>query len=233
MIVPSVDVSGGRARDGAAASAAARRWVEQGARELHLVDLDAVPDGVARNETVLAAAAREAGVACRLAGGVSDLARAEAALAAGFSGVVFGSAVFGDHALLRRIASLGPCATVAIEAREARLAPRGGVPELAARASGSAVASAVRAAVEAGVGALYLVDITADGALAGPPLALIGHVRAVLADVAANVPVHAGGGVRDVADLTALARAGAASAVVGRALAEGRFTLAEAVAALD
>lgn len=232
VIVPSVDVRAGRATFGGLdPEALAWRFVRDGADELHLVDLDAAEHGEPRNQAVLERIARRAGVPCRLAGGLSGLARAQDALERGFAGVLFSSAVFGDAALLRRIAALGDRAIVEIESRDGVLAPRGGDPSLVASAAGREAVSAALDAAVAGIGALYVIDLGAEGALRGPALTLLDRLRAALSRDGQTVALHTGGGVRDLADIAALALAGAESVVVGRALAEGRFTLAEAKAA--
>ena len=240
VIVPSVDVRGGRVafRSGTAADtdprALAASFVAAGADELHLVDLDGAERGEYLNFELLSAIATAAGIPCRLAGGLASLDRAAAALAAGFSGVLFSSAVLGDDALVAqigRIAALSEGAIVEIESRDGRLAPRGGAPELVARALGRDSVAAALGAVDAGVRSLYVIDLAAEGAAGGPALGLLRTIRDALGHRADDVALHTGGGVRDLADLTALARAGAASAVLGRALAAGRFTIAEAKAA--
>ena len=234
VIVPSVDVRGGRvAYRGAvgsdiAPSGLATRYVREGAEELHLVDLDGAERGDYANADLLADIARAARVPCRLAGGISSLAKAEDAIAAGFAGVLFSSAVFGDDRLLRRIARLGDRAIVEIEADHGALAPRGGDADLIRRASGRDAAEAAEIAALRGIRALYVVDTSADGRLGGPPLVLMERLRA---KIGAETAIHTGGGVRDVDDVRALARWGAASVVIGRAFLEGRFTLAEAKAA--
>jgi len=234
VIVPSVDVRGGRvAYRGAVGSDItpsdlATRYVREGAEELHLVDLDGAERGDYANADLLADIARAARVPCRLAGGISSLAKAEDAIAAGFAGVLFSSAVFGDDTLLRRIARLGDRAIVEIEADHGALAPRGGDADLIRRASGRDAAEAAEIAALRGIRALYVVDTSADGRLGGPPLVLMERLRA---KIGAETAIHTGGGVRDVDDVRALARWGAASVVIGRAFLEGRFTLAEAKAA--
>jgi phosphoribosylformimino-5-aminoimidazole carboxamide ribotide isomerase len=234
VIVPSVDVRAGRVayRGGAGVdikpTELASRYLREGADELHLVDLDGAERGEYANAEALAEIARGAAVPCRLAGGISSLAKAEDAIAAGFAGVLFSSAVFGDDSLLRRIARLGARAIVEIEAKDGALAPRGGEPELARRASGRGAIEAAEIAALRGVRALYVVDTSADGRLGGPPLLLMERLRA---KIGREVALHTGGGVRDLGDVRALARWGAASVVIGRALLEGRFTLAEAKAA--
>ena len=238
MIVPSVDIRGGRVvfRGGIGAEVhpreLARRFVSDGADELHLVDLDGAERGLFANRALLAEIARESGIPCRLAGGIADIALAEQVIGTdGFAGVLFSSAVFGDDALLPRIAALGRGAIVEIEARHGVLAPRSGNGELTGRAAGRDAARAAGAAVTAGVRDLYVIDVSTDGALGGPPLALLERIRASLGPAATGVRFHTGGGVRSLDDLRALARWGAASAVVGRAIADGRFTVAEAKAA--
>ncbi len=224
VIVPSVDVRGGRLGDGSEQSVAARarELVAEGAVELHLVDLDGAETGMFLNLELLAEVAREVGVPCRLAGGVSRIDDARRAIDRGFAGVLFSSAVFGDDELLRDIASFGDRAIVEIEARAGFLAPRGGETRLVTVATGRGALASARAAQLAGVRALYLIDLTSEAQLAGPPLALVDTVRAV---VGQRVALHAGGGVRDLDDVRALATRGVASVVIGRALAEKRFTI--------
>ena len=227
MIVPSVDVRGGRLGDGSEqpVAARARDLVADGAEELHLVDLDAAESGLFLNLEVLAEVARAAGVPCRLAGGLSRVDDARSAIDRGFAGVLFSSAVFGDDDLLRDAASLGDRAIVEIEAHAGFLAPRGGDARLVTVATGRGALAAARAAQLAGVRALYVIDLTSEARPAGPPLALVDAVRAV---VGHQVALHAGGGVRDLDDIRALASRGVASVVIGRALREKRFTIREA-----
>lgn len=234
VIVPSVDVRGGRVafRSGAAIDVEPRElaaaFVAEGADELHLVDLDGAERGDYANLPLLSAIARESGVPCRLAGGLASLDRATAALNAGFAGVLFCSAVFGDDALLRSIATISDRAIVEIESRDGGLAPRGGGVELIRRAIGRDSVEAALAAVDAGVRSLYVIDLTTDGGTGGPALALLQRIRDALGARAGAVALHTGGGVRDLNDVTAVARSGAASVVLGRALAARRFTIAEA-----
>jgi phosphoribosylformimino-5-aminoimidazole carboxamide ribotide isomerase len=230
VIVPSLDVRGGQLVDGGSdrAEMRARELVAEGAQELHLVDLDAAERGTVEHLDRLASLARVARVPCRLAGGIVRLDDAERAIARGFAGVLFSSAVFGDDDLLRELAALGDRGIVEIEARDGFLEPRGGDATLVAVATGRGALASARAAQLAGVTNLYLIDLSAEGRLAGPPFDLIDSVRAV---VGAKVALHAGGGVRGLDDIRALASRGVASVVIGRALAEHRFSVRDAMRA--
>ncbi len=237
MIVPSIDVSAGRVRwrSGAALDVEPRElaaaFVADGADELHLVDLDGAERGEYVNLPLLRDIARASGVPCRLAGGLASLERAQAALADGFAGVLFSSAVFGDDELLPAIAALGDRAIVEIESKEGGLSPRGGGADLVSHAVGRDSVDSAVAAATAGIRGIYVVELSMEGGFGGPPLVLLEQIRQALGARASSVALHTGGGVRDLADVTALARFGVASVVMGRALAARRFTLAEAKAA--
>ena len=233
VIVPSVDVRGGKVayRGGMGADidprALAARYVAAGADELHLVDLDGAERGEFANFALLADIAKASGARCRLAGGIAGVEQAHAARAAGFDGVLFSSAVFGDQTTLRRCAR-GEGAIIEIEARDGKLAPRGGPAELLLLARGMDAQLAAETAALRGARSLYVIDLSTDGRLGGPPLVLLEQLRRATGGA---VSFHTGGGVRDLNDIRALAEWGAASVVVGRAFLEGTFSVAEAKAA--
>jgi phosphoribosylformimino-5-aminoimidazole carboxamide ribotide isomerase len=227
VIVPSLDVRARRLADGSAGAVAdrARELVAEGAAELHLVDLDAAETGIFANAEVLGEAARASGVPCRLAGGVWRIQDAHDAVSRGFAGVLFSSAVFGDDELLREVARLDDRAIVEVEARDGFLFPRGGDPGLVGVATGRGALASARAAHAAGIRSLYVIDLGTEGRLGGPPLALLDAIRGV---VGPRLALHAGGGVRDLDDVRALASRGVTSVTIGRALRDGRFSIRDA-----
>jgi phosphoribosylformimino-5-aminoimidazole carboxamide ribotide isomerase len=233
VIVPSIDVRFGHvAYRGVqiryTPSELAERYIADGAEELHLVDRDMAERGDPANLALLAAIARRSKVPCRIAGGIASVVFAKEALDAGFAGVLFSSAVFGDEDVLAQIGRLGRSAIVEIEARDGWLAPRGGAPGLVEAARGRGARAAARAAAVAGVADLYVIDLTTEGALAGPALDLLEDLRSSLGDLAPRIRFHTGGGIGSKEDVTRLARWGVASAVIGRAFLEGTLALAEA-----
>jgi len=178
--------------------------------ELYVADLDAIAGRAAHRETI-AALAREARV--MVDAGVTDVAEVARLLALGVERVVIGTETLADERALERLRAALPGAplVLSLDLREGRvLSPqpelqRLGAPEALARLGGS------------GVGEAIVLDLARVGSGAGPDVALIAELRAAFADL----ELLAGGGVRDAADVRALAAAGAAGALVGTALHRG------------
>lgn len=208
--------------------AVAHAFAAAGAEWLHVVDLDAARSGEPANLAKIEAIA--AAVPCRVqaGGGVRTVAAAGALLAAGADRVVVGTAAVEQPAMVEELCGLHPGSiAVGLDARGREVAVRGwgekpgaDLLELVARFEG------------VGVAALVVTEIRRDGTMEGPSL---DQLRTVLE--ATTIPVIASGGVGSLADLEALAtlRAGGRrldGAIAGRAIYEGRFTVAEALAHL-
>lgn len=204
--------------------AQAEEFVVAGARWLHIVDLNrAFGDG--DNDSAIAEIARRFGDRLRLqlGGGIRDVARAEAVVQLGVSRVVIGTAAVDQPALVDAVVRAlgGDRVAVGIDARDGRVAVRGWVETSAVRATELAARVAAQ-----GVQTVIHTDIARDGMLSGP------NFDEALALQAKGPRVIVSGGVASVADLRAVASAGLAGAITGRAIYEGRFTLSEALAAL-
>jgi phosphoribosylformimino-5-aminoimidazole carboxamide ribotide isomerase len=195
----------------------AESFAAHGARWLHLVDLDGAREGAPRHLEVLAAIARLSDLLVEFGGGLRDLATVEAALDAGASRVVLGTAALEDPAMLQAACTAHrERIAVGLDARDGMVAVRGWL-----ETSGTPAIDLARAAVAAGCVRLIYTDIATDGMLRGPNLA---GLRALVDAVA--VPVVASGGVATIDHLQALAEAGAEAAIVGRALYTGDLPLA-------
>ena len=191
------------------------RFVEAGARLVHVVDLDGARSGRLRPELIGRLAAAAAPAKLQASGGIRSVADAEALLAAGATRVVVGTAAFADEdAAARFAAALGAALVVAVDVREGRVTTRGWRHE-----TGLDVGKAVEHCAASGVARILCTAIERDGTLEGPDLALLREV------VASGIPVLAAGGVSSEADVAAIAAAGCESAIVGRALLEGRIPL--------
>ncbi len=197
----------------------------EGAPWVHVVDLEAARTGEPRNRDLVAAIAGALDVPVQTGGGVRSVEAAEALFAAGVSRVVLGTAALEDPDLVRRLAAAHPVA-VGLDARGTEVAVRGWL-----EGSGADVVDLAVAFGDAGVDALVVTEIGRDGTLAGPDLEGLSRVLA-----ASSIPVIASGGIGTLDDVRALAALSVegrtlAGAITGRAVYEGAFTVAEAVAA--
>jgi len=196
------------------------RYRELGARWIHVVDLDGAKRGEPVNLPLIERMRDAAGVSVQLGGGIRTRASLEQALEVAERAVV-GSLAVGEPELVARwLAELGPeRLTLALDVRLAS----DGAPMIAThgwtRASTLTIAAAIERFAAAGLRHVLCTDIDRDGALTGPNVALY-------RDCVARWPAirfQASGGVRDAADLAALAAAGVAATVSGKALLEGRL----------
>ena len=199
----------------------------EGARWIHVVDLDAARTGDPVNRPVIAAIAAAVDVPVQTGGGVRDEAAAAALVEAGVARVVVGTAAVEDPDLVPRLAKEFPVA-VGLDAHGREVAVRGWV-----KGSGLDVVDLALRFTDAGVEALVVTEIGRDGTLAGPDTEGLAAVVA-----ATDVPVIASGGVGTLDDLRALAALSAggrrlAGAICGKAIYEQRFTVSEGVAVLD
>lgn len=232
-ILPAVDVLNGRAvrlhegvRDRVAIEGGdpvtlARRFVGEGARRLHLVDLDGAFDG-RPSDGLLARIARVAEeVPVQVGGGYRTLDAIDAALAAGADRVMVGTAALSPGFLAAAAARFGEHLVVAVDARDGFVAVEGWT-----RASELSAADLATRCADAGVRRLLVTGTRRDGSLAGPDLDLLAEV------LPCGLPVLAAGGIASLDDLRGLRDLGCEGAVVGSALWRGAFTLGEALAAV-
>ena len=207
--------------------ARAIEMADRGAGWIHVVDLDGARSGRPDNASVVADIAAAVEVPVQAGGGVRTAATAEAWYAAGVERVVLGTAALRDPGLVRDLARSHRVA-VGLDARAGEIATDGWL-----KGSGQSVLDVARSYADEGVDAFVVTDISRDGTLDGPDLdGLAAVLDAVSTDVIAS------GGVGRLADLTALAGVEGpddrrlSGAIVGTALYERRFTVAEAAAEL-
>lgn len=204
----------------------ARRWLDGGARWLHVVNLDGAfdePDAANRRalDDILAECAR-VGAAVQFGGGLRDLKTVEAALSAGVARVVLGTlAVEAPDRLEEALRRWGPAHIAAgLDARGGIVQVRGWMASAGLRA-----ADAARRFSAAGLRTLVYTDIARDGLEKGPAIeesAALGHES--------GLEVIASGGVGTLEDVRAVRQAGLAGVIVGRALYEARFGIEELIA---
>jgi phosphoribosylformimino-5-aminoimidazole carboxamide ribotide isomerase len=212
---------------------AARGWVASGARQLHMVDLDGAKAGEPVNLEHLRRIAAEVGVPVQYGGGLRSAAAVDQALSAGATRVILGTAAFTDPDLLREVLERHPAeqVLVAVDVRGGFVATHGWLNTTDARARDAFAELRSR-----GVRDFVFTNIDHDGMLDGA-----NRDEAVwVAQAAGDGSVIFSGGIGTLDDLRALAGLRSelglerlAGVIVGTALYEGRFTIAEAHEALD
>ncbi len=233
ILYPAIDIRGGRCvrliegdfdREttyDSDPSLAARRWAEAGAEWLHVVDLDGAVAGRPINVTTVAQIRAAVDVPIQLGGGLRQLTDLEDAFSAGVDRAILGTVALRDPELvIGAVARWGDRIAIALDARDGRLATDGWLGQTDTRA----VEVAQRLA-RSRVRHFVYTDIRRDGTLAGPNLPGLSELIEKV-----DAAVIASGGIASLDDLKAVATAGAAGAIVGRALYDGRIDLAEAVA---
>ncbi|GAB3386356.1 bifunctional 1-(5-phosphoribosyl)-5-((5-phosphoribosylamino) methylidenea mino)imidazole-4-carboxamide isomerase/phosphoribosylanthranilate isomerase PriA [Humibacter soli] len=232
-LLPAVDIADGKAvrlTQGEAGSEtsygdpvdAAHEWIEQGARWIHLVDLDAA-FGRGHNREVLKAVLHGThGVNVELSGGIRDDESLERALDLGAKRVNLGTAALENPEWAAdAIARFGEAIAVGLDVRGTTLAARGWTRD------GGDLWEVLARLEDAGCARYVVTDVTKDGTLRGPNLDLLRQVTE-----RTDRPVVASGGISsldDIAALRELVPLGVEGAIVGKALYSSAFTLAEAL----
>jgi phosphoribosylformimino-5-aminoimidazole carboxamide ribotide isomerase len=239
-LIPAIDLKDGqcvRLRQGDLTDATvfsddpaemARQWITQGARRIHVVDLNGAVAGRPKNEPALRDIIRAAGdIPVQVGGGIRDLETIERMLDDGVSYAVIGTAAVKNPGLLKdACAAFMGHIIVSIDAKDGRVATDGW-----SKLSGHGVIDLARKFEDDGVEAILYTDIGRDGMLTGVNLeATVKLAQSV------KIPVIASGGIAGLADIEALCAVeaeGVMGAILGRALYEGRLDFAQAQALAD
>ncbi|HET6725109.1 MAG TPA: 1-(5-phosphoribosyl)-5-[(5-phosphoribosylamino)methylideneamino]imidazole-4-carboxamide isomerase [Gammaproteobacteria bacterium] len=242
LLIPAIDLRGGqcvRLKHGPEEEvtetvlsedppAIADRWIEAGARRLHIVDLDGASSGAPANaDAIREIAARHPHLTLQVGGGIRDEDTAEAYLAAGVDYVIIGTRAVGTPHFVRDLCiEFGGHVMVALDTREGRVATDGW-----SKLSNNDVLDVARHFENDGVEAIVFTDIERDGMLNGVNVeATVALAREI------NIPVIASGGVSSLDDVRKLCAArsdGVLGAVIGRALYEEHLDLGEAQQLVD
>lgn len=235
LLIPAIDLQDGhcvRLRQGDLddstvfsddPGAMATQWLDQGARRLHLVDLNGAVAGKPKNEAAIRAIVRaiDDEIPIQIGGGIRDLNTIEHYLDNGISYVIIGTAAVTDPGFLRDACSAFPGnIIVGLDARDGKVATDGW-----SKLSRHDVLDLAKKFEDYGCEAIIYTDIARDGMLSGvnidATVKLAEHV---------NIPVIASGGVSDLDDIRALcavADSGIQGAILGRSLYEGTLDFAE------
>jgi phosphoribosylformimino-5-aminoimidazole carboxamide ribotide isomerase len=206
---------------------AARAWVQAGARHLHVVDLDGARTGAPQNLHHVERIAGEAGVPVQVGGGLRSVQAVRDAIGAGATRVILGTAAFTDVDFLDEVvAEFAERTVVSVDTRGGFVSTEGWT-----ETTDMPAVELIARMQDRGVRSFVYTDVDRDGMLEGPDL---DGVRRVAEVVRGRFMYSGGIGRReDLAALAALRQVNLTAVIVGKALYEGRFTVAEGQAALD
>ena len=235
LIIPAIDIRGGKCVRlfqgdygketvyGESPAAMAEKWIAQGARFLHVVDLDGAREGIPRNRAVIQSIARKSSVPVEVGGGIRDLSAIDGYLSSGVERVILGTAAYANPDFLQSACSRWP-GRIAVD-----IAARRGKAAIAGWTEDTPVPAADLAGKCEKLGAAVIIytDIERDGAQRGINLR---DTRELARSV--KIPVIASGGISTLQDLQALLpleKDGVMGVIVGRALYAKTLTLPEAL----
>ncbi len=206
---------------------AARSWVAAGARFLHVVDLDGAKSGEPKSIEHLRRIVHETGVPVQYGGGLRTLPAVREALRAGAERVIVGTAAFRDVDFLDDIlAAFGSRVVVSVDVRGGHISTSGWTQTTQMPAP-----DAMRRLTDRGVRSFVYTNVDKDGKLEGVD---VDEVRRVAEAVRGRFLYSGGiGSLEDLRALHALRQVNLGGVITGKALYEGRFTIAEGQAALD
>ncbi|MBR1842149.1 MAG: 1-(5-phosphoribosyl)-5-[Oscillospiraceae bacterium] len=232
IILPAIDLVGGRCvrlykgdyanmtvySDDPAAMA--ESFEARGAQWLHCVDLEGARDGGTPNFDCVKAAIDATSLKVEIGGGVRDMSVVERYLNAGAARVILGTAAVSDKAFLRdAVREFGEKIAVGADLRDGFVAIKGWMETTST--TGDSLAAEL---MDIGVKTLICTDISRDGAMRGTNRALYGSLSAKY-----SMDIIASGGVSTLEDVRAVKEAGAAGAIIGKAIYTGDIDLAEAI----
>lgn len=206
--------------------AAARQWVQEGARHLHVVDLDGAREGRPVNLDHLRRIADELGVPVQYGGGLRTLDAVGESLDTGAQRAILGTAAFRDPELLDAALARWPGRIlVSVDVRGGRVTTAGWTEKTELTTE-----EVVASLHERGARELVFTNVDRDGMLEGPDLQEVNRV----AGAVRGSLIYSGGigALADLEGLAALGQPSLAGVIVGKALYEERFTVPEAIAAL-
>ena len=232
QIFPAIDLSGGQVVRlyqgdydkmtvyGADPCAVAREFMANGAKYLHVVDLDGAKDGTLANFDSIAALAKQGGLYIEVGGGIRTEERIQKYLELGVSRCILGTIAVKDFEFTARMAKkYGDQIAVGVDARDGYVAVSGWL-----ETSQEKGVDFCRRLRDAGVQTVIYTDISRDGAEQGTNLELYRELAGI-----EGLSITASGGVSSIAELKELQAIGTHAAILGKALYTGRLDLREVI----
>lgn len=233
ILIPAIDLKGGRCvrlTQGAMDSetvysedpaAMAQQWASQGAKRLHVVDLDGAVAGAAVQFEVVEKIIKAVEIPVQVGGGIRNLEQIEKYFSIGAAGVILGTSALQNIALVREASKKFPRRVIAgIDSKKGAVAVRGWTELHSER-----VADLAMRMEEAGVVSIILTDIEKDGMLSGPNFDLFQDIG-----MQVEIPIIASGGITTLQQIRQLSGIpGVEGAIIGKALYAGTLSLPKAL----
>lgn len=198
----------------------ARKFQADGAKWLHMVDLDGAKDAKPQNTEIFCDIARETSLKVEVGGGIRTLETVETYLSRGISRVILGSVAVRNPELVKTaVKEYGDKIAVGIDAKNGMAAVEGWLDT-----SEAYYLDLAKAMEQAGVSTIIYTDISKDGTLSGPNLQ---ELEAISQAVSCNIV--ASGGISNLDDIIALRKLGLYGAICGKSLYQGTLDLKEAI----
>lgn len=202
----------------------AKKWKNEGAKKLHIIDLDAA-FGTGDNLSIITEIAESVYLPIQVGGGIRTIKAVEKLLTMGISQVILGALAFSDPNAIAQVQKKfgSKPIIVALDNKDGKIMVEGWKTPTA-----FSIKEALEKFDKLKVGTFLITSITKDGTLSGPDLETLSEACQY-----PNVEIIAAGGIGRLNDLTALKRVGVEAAVVGKALYEDKFTLKEALKTVE
>lgn len=198
------------------------RWKNEGARIIHVIDLDGAFEGRAVNKDLIKRIKTEAGISIQVGGGLRRIEDIEEYLSFGVERVILGTYAVEDANFLEKLFPYRQRVYVAMDVRSGKVAIKGW-----RNVSGYSPEEFIRIMEEKGISGFIYTDISRDGTLKGPD---IDNLKRVLS--CTKVPVIVSGGISSIADIESIINIGAENLkgiIIGKALYTGRISLRDAI----
>ncbi|KON34375.1 MAG: hypothetical protein AC479_00470 [miscellaneous Crenarchaeota group-6 archaeon AD8-1] len=198
----------------------AKKWQADGAKKLHIIDLDAAL-GLGDNRSVIGKIAQRVNLSLQVGGGIRSFRDVEQLLESNIDQVILGSLPFHDSsALIRIIQRFGSDAIiVALDNKNGKVMIEGWKSQASME-----IIESINKFLSMGIHNFLITSIARDGTLSGPDIGTLEEINSNL-----DLNIIAAGGIGKLEDLISLKRIGVHGVVIGKALYEGKFTLREAL----
>ena len=235
LIIPAIDIKGGRCvrlfqgrmeqetvySDDPVS--VAKRWEDEGAEFLHIVDLDGAVSGVPKNKEIIESIIKSVKIPLEVGGGIRNIETIKEYFSIGAKKVIIGTVAWENPILISEVCKMFPeRIIVGIDAKNGNVAVRGW--EDVTETSASTLAKRFEGM---GISGIIYTDISRDGTLSGPN---IDSIKSFAKSI--SIPVIASGGVSDINDIKnimKLKKHGVTGVIVGKALYSGAVNLKEAI----